>query len=107
MPAGISPSIEVCLKPSQRSKIEVFAKTVDGRNLFTVFAKSSNLDVWMGPECSYKYFTVCLSKYVSKSITKVLEQQPREFLWHFYFWFEQVFVFLGVQLIITSNFKIS
>ena len=37
-------------EPSQTSKMEIYAKIVNGRELLTIFAKSFILDVWLGSE---------------------------------------------------------
>ena len=41
---------EAHLEPSQTSKMDLFAKLVNVSKSLTIFAKSSILDVWQGPE---------------------------------------------------------
>ena len=43
---------EECLEFSQTSKMELFAKIVNGFQLSTIFTKKSILDVWLSSECA-------------------------------------------------------
>ena len=44
---------EAYSQPSQTSKMEVFTKIVNGFQPFTVFIKSSILDIWLGYEYAF------------------------------------------------------
>ena len=44
---------ETYSQPSQTSKMEVFIKIVNGFQPFTVFIKSSILDIWLGYEYAF------------------------------------------------------
>ena len=45
-----TPEPEAYTEPCQTSRIELFAKRVNGLKPLTIFAKSSILDVWQGSE---------------------------------------------------------
>ena len=42
--------LEANSESCQTSKMDLFAKIIKSWNLFTIFAKTSNLDVWQGAE---------------------------------------------------------
>ena len=43
-------NLEAYSEPSQTSKLEVFAKIVNGFSFLTIFAKSSIVDIWKDSE---------------------------------------------------------
>ena len=55
-------------EPSQTSKVELFAKTVNGSELLIVFARSSILDDWSGSE--YACFVHKKEHFISVSFQK-------------------------------------
>ena len=55
-------------EPSQTSKVELFAKTVNGSELLIVFARSSILDDWSGSE--YACFVHKKEHFISVSFKK-------------------------------------
>ena len=50
--AEMRKKIEAYPKPSQTSKMDLFAKIVNGFHLLTNFVKSFILNVWLGSECA-------------------------------------------------------
>ena len=50
--AEMRKKIEAYSKPSQTSKMDFFAKIVNGFHLLTNFVKSFILNVWLGSECA-------------------------------------------------------
>ena len=48
--------LEAYLELCQTSKVELFAKMVNGEKLLTVFVKSSILAVWQGSEYAFDDF---------------------------------------------------
>ena len=57
---------EAYSESSQRSKLELFEK-ITYQFLAAVFAKSSNLDIWLGSECASENCKVCWKTAVTKS----------------------------------------
>ena len=55
--------------PSQTSKIELFTKIVNGWKFFTIFAKSSIVDVWLSSECASGNYMQWKLKLLSCKIT--------------------------------------